>query len=245
MLIAHRGSSRHYPENTFAAFDAALRAGCDGIELDVQLSRDGVPVVYHDRTLTRAGGGRKRVGALDAAELTRLDPGGRFERRFRGETIPTLDAVLRRYGRRTRLLVELKARERDRIAGTHRALAAAVAASLRRSRLVRRVFVLSFDAETLDLVRAGAEGASLVLNVRRARRLGRGLRERLDSLFALSLDVRGLSPAVVRAAQERGRPVLTYTCNTPAALERALDAGVDAIMSDRPEWLRQAIEARP
>ena len=53
-VIAHRGAPRHYPDNTLAGFDRALRFPCDGIEFDVQLSRDGVPVVYHDRTLARA-----------------------------------------------------------------------------------------------------------------------------------------------------------------------------------------------
>ena len=77
--IAHRGASRDCPENTLAAFDEALRQGCDGIEMDLQLSRDGVPVIYHDRTLTRAGGGRHRVVSRDLAELRTLDVGARFD----------------------------------------------------------------------------------------------------------------------------------------------------------------------
>ena len=110
--IAHRGASRDRPENTLSAFDEALRRGADAIELDLQLSRDGVPVVYHDRTLARAGGGRRRMSQLTLAQLRRLDAGFRSDA-FGGERIPTLTAVLRRYARRTRLLLEIKTRERD------------------------------------------------------------------------------------------------------------------------------------
>jgi glycerophosphoryl diester phosphodiesterase len=236
-IIAHRGASHEYPENTIAAFDAALEEGCDGIELDVQLSRDGVPVVYHDRTLAKAGGGRRRVSQLDVAELTRLEG-------FRGATIPKLADVLERYGRRTHLLVELKVRERDRAAGTHRALAAAVAAELRRCHIVRDVLVLSFDEEALRVVRAEAPGARLVLNVRRARRWGATLRAQVSQVFALSVDIGGLSPAVARATHEAGKPVMVFTCNTRQTVGAALKAGVDVIMSDKPAWARRNVERR-
>ena len=84
LVIAHRGASRRRPENTLPAFDEALRLGCDAIELDVQLSRDGVPVVFHDKTLSRAGAGRKRVAGLKLAELRSLDAGVGFDAAYRG-----------------------------------------------------------------------------------------------------------------------------------------------------------------
>ena len=62
-IVGHRGAAGLAPENTLAAFDEALVQGCDAIELDLQLSRDEIPVVYHDRTLIRTGGGRVRVGS--------------------------------------------------------------------------------------------------------------------------------------------------------------------------------------
>ena len=80
-IIAHRGASRDCPENTLAAFDEALRQGADGIELDVQFTQDEVPVVFHDKTLTRAGGGRRRVAGLSFRELRELDAAARFEGR--------------------------------------------------------------------------------------------------------------------------------------------------------------------
>ena len=235
-VIAHRGASSSHPENTAAAFDEALRQRCDGIELDVQLSADGVPVVYHDRTLARAGGGRKRVSQLGAAALARLDLGG--------ERIRTLSEILERYGRRTRLLIELKARDRDRAEGRHRRLAEAVAAALRRARLERRVMLLSFDPETLQTASRSLSATRAVLNLKAPRRLSDSLRRRLRTLFALSVDVRTVSRPLVRAVHEIGKPVLVFTCNTPGTVNRALDSGADAIMSDRPAWLRGFLERR-
>ena len=109
-MIAHRGASATHPENTLAAFDAALAEGCNGLELDLQLSRDGVPVVYHDRTLRKVGGGTRAVHQAEWVEIARLDAGGWLDRRYAGERVASLDHVLERYARRTRLLLHLKVR---------------------------------------------------------------------------------------------------------------------------------------
>ena len=98
-IVAHRGASAECPENTVAAFERAVADGCDAIELDVQLSRDGIPVVFHDWTLAKAGRRGRRVSQLDAAELERLDVGSWFARSFRGEGVPTLAGVLERLER--------------------------------------------------------------------------------------------------------------------------------------------------
>src|SRR6201999_3863999 len=73
LIIAHRGASAVAPENTIAAFEAAIAAGADGIEFDVRLSREGVPVVIHDQTLQRTHGIRRRVGDMTLNELTKLE----------------------------------------------------------------------------------------------------------------------------------------------------------------------------
>lgn len=236
-VIAHRGASADRPENTFAAFDEALRQGADGIEIDVQLSRDGVPVVYHDRTLARAGGGRRRVASLDAAELRALDAGHRSGGRFRGEPVPTLQEVLRRYGRRTRLLVEIKTREGRRAAERHQALARAVAQLIARARLQKRAMLLSFDVEVLRAAAAVAPDVPRALNLAPPARPGAALRKLFPSLRAISADVRTLTPAFAEAARAARCMVFAWTCNTPDRVARALAARVNAVMSDRPGWL--------
>jgi glycerophosphoryl diester phosphodiesterase len=243
-VIAHRGASRDCPENSPAAFDEALRQGADGIELDVQLSRDGIPVVYHDRTLMRAGGGRRGVARLDYAELRRLDPGNGVDGRFRGQHICSLEQILKRYGRRTRLLVEIKTREGRTGAERHILLARTVAGLIERMQLGRKVYLLSFDTDVLRAVAEAAPRIRRVLNLRPPRRISRRLRELLPRLSALSADVRTLTPSFGTAVRAAGLPLFCYTCNTAERVERALRAGVRAVMSDRPAWLAEQLERR-
>ena len=243
-VIAHRGASRDRPENTLAAFDEALRQGADGIELDVQLSRDGVPVVWHDRTLVRAGGGRRSVARCDLPELSRLDPGARFDRAWRGQHIPTLERVLERYGERTELLVEIKTREGAGAGERHERLARSVARMVRSRGLFERVRLLCFDPALLAVCADEAPGVRIVLNLKPPRAMTRTVRRRLESLHALSADVRTLTPAFGASVLQAARPLYVYTCNGPRTVERALAAGATAVMTDRPAWLAGRLRER-
>ena len=107
--IAHRGASAYAPGNTLAAFRLALEMGADGFELDVMLSADGHLVVIHDDTVDRTTDGRGPVRQKTLAELKTLDA-GKFDARFAGERIPTLQEVLDLVaGNRAFVIVELKA----------------------------------------------------------------------------------------------------------------------------------------
>jgi glycerophosphoryl diester phosphodiesterase len=236
-VIAHRGASRDCPQNTFAAFDAALDHGCDGIELDVQLSLDGVPVVYHDRTLARAGGGRRRVHRTTLDELLRLDPGARHAPRFAGQRIPTLDEVLRRYAGRTRLLVEIKAREGHAGRSRHHELARKTALAVDERIPRGEGYLLSFDAGVLDACAEVAPDVPRVLNLRPGPVLDTAQRKRLGSLAGLSADVRGLTANFGAAVLHARRLLFAFTCNTPRTVRRAVEAGASGVMSDRPDWL--------
>ena len=117
LIIAHRGASLIAPENTLAAFALAMESGADGIELDVRLSRDGVPVVIHDATLRRTGLREEAVARMDAKQLGEVDAGSWFNRahpkrareEYAREGVPTLDQVFRLLrDRDARLYVEMK-----------------------------------------------------------------------------------------------------------------------------------------
>lgn len=241
-VIAHRGASRVCPENTLAAFDEALHQGCDGIELDLQLSLDGHPMVYHDRTLFRAGGGRKRLHQLKRNELRQLQPGKRVAARFRNQRMSTLSEVLRRYGKKTRLLLELKARGGAN-AERHRELARATCKEILRKKLESDVMLLCFDPDVLAECRRVAPRIPRVQNVRAHAGLTAPLRTRLKSLAALSVDIRTLTPSFAAAVGKTGTPLLTFTCNTPRRVSLALAAGVCGVMADRPDWLRTRLDA--
>lgn len=93
-IIAHRGSKGTHPENTLAAFQEAVRVGSDGIELDVQLSKDNQLIVIHDETIDRTTNGHGEVGQLTLAELKQLDAGSWFKENPMFQEVPTLNEVL-------------------------------------------------------------------------------------------------------------------------------------------------------
>lgn len=94
-IIGHRGAAAHAPENTLASMSLAADQGAGGVEFDVRLSADGVPVVFHDEMLERTSNGHGPVYDAAARALASLDAGGYFDPRFAGEPIPTLEAVLK------------------------------------------------------------------------------------------------------------------------------------------------------
>ncbi len=243
-VIAHRGASTDCPENTLAAFDEALRQGSDGIELDLQLSRDGAPVVYHDKTLGLAGHGRERVAQVDFADLTKLDVGGWLDARFRGQHIPSLDEVLERYGERTRLVLEIKTREGRAGRKRHHQLARTVARMVQRKGLESNAMVLCFDTEILEVCADEAPGVRRVQNLKPPPVPTRTLRDRTCSLWALSVDVRTLTSTFAAAARRDGVRLLAFTCNTQRRVESALAAGAIGVMSDRPGWLAVYLRRR-
>ncbi|MCI6276602.1 MAG: glycerophosphodiester phosphodiesterase [Clostridium sp.] len=92
--IAHRGFSGMYPENTMLAFREAMKAGCHGIETDVQMSKDGVLVICHDELLDRTSNGTGLLKDYTYDELLNFDFGIKFSPEFQGEKIPTLEELL-------------------------------------------------------------------------------------------------------------------------------------------------------
>ena len=107
-ITAHRGSSKHAPENTMAAIKAAIDEMADYSEIDVQLSEDGVPVVCHDLNLARVVGVDVSLKNLTFDQLEQLDVGSHFSSQFAGEKIPSLEEVLEACKGHIRLNIELK-----------------------------------------------------------------------------------------------------------------------------------------
>ncbi|MAQ14341.1 MAG: glycerophosphodiester phosphodiesterase [Sandaracinus sp.] len=147
--IAHRGDALNFPENTLAAIDGAHALGADAVEVDVMLSRDGVPVVIHDGTLERTTDGEGRVAEHTAAELQRLRVRTPDGAGFSDERIPTLEEVAERVvALDLKLEIELK-HEESRVYEASRAVAELIA----RHGLHDRAFVSSFDPRFVYYVR--------------------------------------------------------------------------------------------
>jgi glycerophosphoryl diester phosphodiesterase len=165
MLLAHRGWASRYPENSRAGIEAALRAGVPSVEIDVQLSRDGVPMVIHDAGLERTAGVDRRVSDLSAVELTAIgihEP-ARFGTRFDGERLPRLADIVELLGNwpEARAFVEIK-RESAEAHGVDEtvALVLDVLGPVR-----ERCVVISFvERAVMSARRLGAPATGWVLN---------------------------------------------------------------------------------
>ncbi len=244
LLISHRGAHREAPENSCRGFEIALDYGVDGIETDVQLSKDGVPMLYHDVTTYRVTGRRKRFSSYTCEQLQDFDLG------VDGAGIPTLSEALDLFAGRTTLLIEIKSKKHDRLAGRSQALTEKVVAQLGnlKKSLRKKVRILSFDPDVLRKAYQLAPGLKCVLNadgpdawcVRSGDLLDK--RVSMDFLNALNLEKKSLSPDIVKWAHDRDMEVFTYCDNTRPQVERALALGVDGIMSDKPGWLVETVK---
>jgi glycerophosphoryl diester phosphodiesterase len=236
LVIAHRGDSADHPENTPVAFAAALAAEVDGIELDVRLSRDGIPLICHDDTLARFGGTTRSLRTLSAARIRAVDVGSWKHARFADQRVPTLDEALVQC-RGTLLCIELKATGGRGRTVYHRRLVRTVAAAIVRRRAAGRVCILCFDAGVLREV---ARVAPHLPRVRNCERLPGDLERWLDGqpgLHAACFDHRILTRKVADACHARGIRVFGWSANDAPTADRLRRLGADAILSDRPGWL--------
>lgn len=241
LVFAHRGGRALGPENTLTAFDLGLAAGADGLELDIHLSADGVPVVHHDPDLDRCTNASGPIAARTADELSRVDAGFHFGEdagfpwRERGVGIPTLSAVLARYTA-VPLIIEIKTPSPK---APH-----AVVELIRSAEAIERVCVGSFNFETLHAVRqieaALATSASRLEGQRALYRSWFGLGVgrvpyRAFQVPEQSGRLRVVSPRFIRAAHRANLAFQVWTVNEEADMRRLLDWGVDGLITDRPD----------
>ncbi|WP_425955905.1 glycerophosphodiester phosphodiesterase [Xylanimonas sp. McL0601] len=239
VVVAHRGNSAVAPQNTLAAFEAAWRADAAMIECDIQLTADGEIVVIHDDTVDATTDGRGEVAARTLAELRALDAGAWFSPAFAGARIPTLGEVLTFLSGRpgTDLLLELKDVWSP-------ADAARVTAAVDAAGLGARVIVQSFYPQTVAALRDAAP------HLRRGWLVERRHEPLLDICARLGVTTCNPSVEMVLADDElvqlhrAGLQVMVWTADDVAQWEALTAAGVDAIITDRPDRLAGWLEGR-
>jgi glycerophosphoryl diester phosphodiesterase len=242
--FAHRGGAEEHPENTMAAFDAAIRLGYRYLETDVHVTADGVLLAFHDDRLDRVTDRGGVIAQLPWSEVGRARVAGT-------EPIVRFDELLRMFPS-ARLNVDPK----------HPAAVLPLVRTIRAAGAMDRVCVGAFSDGALAIVRAelGTDGCtSLGPNEVARLRLGSwpggsgllaGLRPASGSgarCVQIPLRGRGLrlvEPRLIAAAHALGFPVHAWTINDPTEMERLLELGVDGLMTDRPTVLRRVLEAR-
>ena len=233
-IWAHRGSSRDAPENTLPAFELAVAQGADGIELDVQLTADGIAVVIHDETLDRTTNGSGKVSEHTLADLQRLDASAGHPD-LEGAQVPTLAAVLELLAPSGRLVnIELK-----NSVESYPGLEETVLAEVSAFGIADRVVLSTFNHYSLKkLQRLGATSElgmvysdPLYKPWRYAAKLG------VTAIHPPARFV--LSAGYLRKAQAAGIKVRPWVVNSARMLERMFRWGADGVFTDVPEVAAQ------
>ena len=251
-VVAHRGASGEAPENTLAAIRRAVARDVDLVEIDVQRTKDGALVVLHDTTLARTTNVRRvfprrapwLVGDFTAAEVARLDAGAWHSEQYAGERVPTLQQVVDVLRpTRTGLLVELKH------VPLHPGLEVDVACALAgipgyvdTAAPAGRLVVQSFDH---DAVRRHKELDPRIP----VGALGTPSRAELGAIATWADQVNPVHwsarPRFVEAVHRHGMTCHVWTVNRPTHMRRALESGVDGVITNHPVTLRRLMTDRP
>lgn len=271
--IAHRGASGHAPEETAPAFEKAVQAGADYLELDVQMTSDGHVVAIHDTTLERTTDGEGKVGEHTLAELKALDAGSWFNREhpdradaaYAGAKILTLGEIIERFGADEKYYIETKSPQlypgvEEKLVGileSHDLVARdrVVLQSFRPDSL-KRLHALNPDIPLVQLVwySPGEEGGDELEE-------WQGVTPAPSAIEVADFEAIGeyavgigtnyihsgrevISPAFVRQAHEAGLLVHVYTIDDEAAMNRLMDWGVDGIFTNFPDRLAAARAGR-
>lgn len=238
LIFAHRGACKVAPENTLPAFEAAIRVGADGVELDVQYSSDGSLVVIHNSALDKTSNGKGRVTAHTLAELQKLDAGSWFGPEFANTRIPTLDEVLDLLRGKLLINIELKA-----FSATSKQLGIDVVQVVRQHGMADQVVISSFNPFALRAARqAGPEIAGgLLLSPDLPGWTRWGLVRKHSRAQGLHPELVMVDAAYMARANDLGLPVRVWTVNEEADLRRMRDLGVAAIITDLPDVARRVL----
>lgn len=241
LIIGHRGASAEAPENTLAAFRRATNAGADGVEFDVRLARDHVPVVIHDATLKRTGSVAAAVAELTSNELGNIDVGSWFDGggNYTAERVPTLARTLETLSDlKGPVFIELKCEECE-----VEPLTSAVCKIVKASPLAPQIIVKSFKLAVIPQVRLLAPGvrtaalfAPKIMTILRKEKHLVKIAEEFGA-DELSIHYSLATRKLVEKADKRGLPVNIWTADNPRWVKLALRRGISSIITNDPARL--------
>ncbi|MBK8902578.1 MAG: glycerophosphodiester phosphodiesterase [Anaerolineaceae bacterium] len=248
VLLAHRGFSGRFPENTMLAFAEAAALPIDGLEMDIYATRDDVLVISHDDRVSRTTNGNGRIQSYSLAELKKLDAGYRFTLdngrtfpfRGKGLTIPTLEEVLVRF---TDLWLNVDIKQHEPWMVT------LFCDLIKRHNAVDRLCVGSFSNETVGQFRQVCPDVVSLATRSEIKELYAWHLVRMERFFAkgghamqippqekkFGFTFEMASPRFVQAAHEHGMAVHLWTVNDAAEMSRYVDMGVDGLITNFPD----------
>lgn len=230
-ITAHRGSSVTAPENTIPAIEKAMEEMADSVEIDVQMTSDGVIVLGHDASLKRVAGVNRSIASMTFAQLQQLDVGSWFSKSYEGTRIPALSEVLELCSQKIGLNIEIK------YVGKNSELPEKTAEMIKAYGMENQCVVTSTNLpylrrvkEVLPEVRTGYIISAAYGNFYSS-----------EDVDFISIRSGFVTSALMQNAHEQGKAVYAWTVNSKSELERLTLLGVDGIITDRPVLAREIV----
>lgn len=230
-ITSHRGNSIAAPENTIAALDYAVRDMADYAEIDVQETKDGVIILFHDNNLKRITGINKKIWKVTYDDIKDIDVGSWFSEEFSDQRIPTLDEVLKFCKGKIKLNIEIKP------SGHEKNLEESVVHIIEENDFINDCVITSFNYSSLRKVK------ELNPDIRTGYILSAVYGKFYDLKYAdfFSIEKSFVTEKVVVEAHKRGKEVHVWTINSVSYMEKMAKLGVDNIITDDPVKARNII----
>lgn len=230
-IAAHRSNAVSTPENSLSGIRTALEKNIEFIEIDVQLTKDGEVVVYHDISLRRLTGQSHNISELTYKDLSEIDIGIGYSNEFEGERIPTLDQVLKEVKGKSKLIVELKSY------GAKEELVENVVKTIEKNNMTKEVYIQSFDNRLLRMIRKINKN----INIGQVMYIAAGDLSYLDVDF-YAIEKSMLSDRLVQHARKNNREVWVWTVNEEDNMREVLSYDIDGIITDYPLRVKEIID---
>lgn len=234
-VTAHRGFSSKAPENTEPAFQYALEIGADFIELDVQLSKDGKVIVFHDKNLSRITGIKEHVRNKTYKELLAIDFGKWFSDDFENTKIMTLDEVLEKFAGKINLNIEIKSSDDEITTAKY------TAQLIEKYNCVDTCYITSFSYNVLRTVKKINPNIKTGLISNIMTYIGYPTLKDID---ALSLNKRFVSQNLINNLHMNGKRVFIWTVNQKSEAEKFINMGADNIITDKPDMVIKTVSSK-
>lgn len=234
-IVAHRGSSRFAPENTLAAVRKAVEQRADRVEVDVQLTKDGHVVLFHDSTLQRIANRPERIKELDLAEIQEIDAGSWFDAKYNNEKIPTLSETLDTFLPYVNFNIELKPD------GNSQELAHAVVEIIKERNAFRQCDLSSLDKQAILNAKELDDRVTIGIILP----LITGNFQADDKMDYYSVETSQISIAKLDEAHQLGRAVYVWTVNDNADFTKMRELQVDGVITDEPFLARKFLTETP
>lgn len=240
-VIAHRGASAYFPENTLESFEGAISMGADMVELDVQLSRDGEVVVFHDEKLSRCTNSKGKISDYTLVQLKKLDAGSWFGKKFKGAQIPTLNEALTLCRDKIALNIEIKT---EAVTGKIRnGIEAKCLQIVEKNGMQEHVVFSSFDPRALKHLKS-IDSSVVIAALFKKKHYGTKLPLEIVNLLtadSFNCSADELNKKWLANIKANNIPVNIYTVNDKRNMRRFLKMGVNGIFTNKPDMLKMVL----